>query len=108
MGLKTTLKTMTMKKIKSADVNRMHKELQKSIFGKIPALNGKGTVYLPRVYFQKLTDEEFIVLWELKGLTIEVSRQTGDYIEKRRRMLGLPRETGSEVLPIDFIRNKFT
>lgn len=95
------------KKQIAAEVARMQKVIEKSLLGKLPQLNGSATVYLPLVYFKRLSDLEFIVLWEIKNMRIEVAPKTGDYIEKRRRMLGLHREFGSEVLSKDEFRAQF-
>ena len=81
------------------DVKEIQKKLKDSIFMKIPALNGKNRIYLPEMYLKKLSDEEFVVLWSLKGIEIMVNEKTGMYIEKRRKELGLRRSPGSEVRP---------
>lgn len=76
----------------------MHAKLRESIFNKIPALNGQSRVYLPQMYFEKLTDEEFIVLWSLPALQIIVNHKTGAYVEERRRVLGLKATKDSRVV----------
>ena len=86
-------------KIDQDQVRKVQDSLKASIFAKIPALNGQHKVYLPELYFKKLSDEEFVVLWSLKGIEIIVNQKTGEYIEKRRKSLGLRREQGSEVVP---------
>ena len=90
---------MEKKEIDQEKVKEVQESLKASIFEKIPALNGQHKVYLPEMYFKKLNDEEFVVLWSLKGLEIVVNQKTGEYIEKRRKELGLRREQGSEVIP---------
>ena len=76
----------------------LHGELKRSIFKKIPALNGTSEIYLPQVYFKNLTDEEFVVMWTLPDLTIKVTDKCGLYIEARRKRLGLTRTDTSEVV----------
>lgn len=77
----------------------LHEKFKKSIFAKIPVLSGREDVYLPQEYFTRLTDEEFVVLWTLPDLTIQVSEDCAAYIENRRKLLGLERAEGSEVRP---------
>jgi len=94
-------KDKEMDKEKEKQLYKITQALEKSIFAKIPQLNGQREVYLPKVYFENLTDEEFIVLWRLPKLRIRCSAETGNYIEERRKLLGLKRSYGSEVIDGD-------
>jgi transcriptional regulator len=78
-------------------VAKLYADLKASIFTKMPMLNGRDPVYMPNMYFEKLTDEEFVVLWTLPNLVFHVNEKTGAYIEERRKRLGLKRMPGSEV-----------
>jgi len=77
---------------------QLHGDLIRSIFRKIPVLEGEKEIYLHRMYFEKLTDEEFIVLWSMPNLVIRVNPKAADYIEERRRLLGLKMSGMSGVL----------
>lgn len=79
-------------------VESFHEQIKKSIFSKIPQLNGAVEIYLPLTYFKQLTDEEFAVLWHLPGLRIKVNEETAKAIEERRRLLGLKRGEQSQVV----------
>ena len=57
---------------------------------KLPVLGTKNQrVMLQRNMLKILTDTEFSILWYMPGLDIIISPATQDYIDKRRRALGL-------------------
>jgi len=76
----------------------LHQKLIESIFEKIPVLETEKDVYLGKLYFKKLTDEEFVLLWTLPNLIIRVHPNAADYLEERRLLLGLKRNMQSGVL----------
>lgn len=76
----------------------LHEQLITSLFEKVPILKEKAdTTYLQKHMFEKLTDQEFVVLWALPNLVIRVAPQAADYIEERRMLLGLKRDHNSGV-----------
>jgi len=65
-------------------------KLTHSIFRKIPELSGGfDMIYLHRISLEKLSDEEFILLWMLPDIEIRISKKTTVYIQERRNLLGL-------------------
>lgn len=67
-----------------------NQEALESLYMKIPELRDCKTIALPRHYFEKLTDVEFIVLYTLPAtLGVRVTPRTLEYIEARRKQLGL-------------------
>jgi len=88
-----------MKKEKGERILALHKKLVNSIFEKIPELmEEEAEVYVPKVMFEKLNDEEFVVLWSLPNLVIRVSDNAAEYLEERRNLLGLKRDEGGGVM----------
>ena len=88
-----------MKKEKGQRILALHKELVKSIFEKIPELaEEEAVVYLTERLFEKLSDEEFVVLWSLPNMVIRVSDKAADYLEERRKLLGLKRDEQGGVM----------
>ena len=79
-------------------VAELHKKLVRSIFEKIPVLEEEEDIYINQGAFKTLTDEEFIVLWSLPNIVIRVSKNAADYLEERRKLLGLKRAEYSGVL----------
>jgi hypothetical protein len=66
-------------------------EILEGIYKKIPEIRGSKVIGLPRVYFQKLSDLEFEILYTMPGLTIRIHPRTFQYIEERRIALKLPK-----------------
>ena len=64
-------------------------KLKQRIFRKIPDLGEETEVYIPKGIIANLTDEEFIVLWSLPNITIKIGQKTSEYVDERRRLLGL-------------------
>ena len=61
-----------------------------SLQEKIPLLRGESkTIRLNRMFLKKLTDIEFIVLWNMPNLIVEASPDVIEYIDTRRRSLNL-------------------
>ncbi len=61
----------------------------KEVMNQIPALKDNKRLFLSRTFFVKLTDDQFTTLWYMPGFEIMVNKRTREYIEKRRRGLGL-------------------
>ena len=93
MGLKARRKEEEIQRISD-----LHKGLVTSIFQKIPVLEEEKDIYLPKGMFELLTDEEFVVLWTLPNIVIRVSDRAAEYLEERRKLLGLKRAEQSGVL----------
>ena len=61
-----------------------------SLQEKIPLLRGESkTIRLNRKFLKKLTDIEFIVLWNMPNLIVEAAPDVIEYIDTRRRSLNL-------------------
>lgn len=61
----------------------------KAIMDKIPK-TGEGTrVFLPMMFFKKLTDDEFKVLFYAPGFEMMISEKSAEYIVHRAKELGL-------------------
>ena len=68
----------------------MDQDIIKSLQDKIPLLRGEHkTIRLNRTFLKKLTDIEFIALWNMPNLTVEAAPDTIEYIDKRRIELKL-------------------
>jgi hypothetical protein len=93
MGLKNRQREEAKKHIAE-----LHEELITSIFTKIPELATQNDIHLQKHIFEKLTDEEFITLWAMPNMIIKVSSSAADYVENRRRLLGLKRAVHSAVM----------
>lgn len=86
------------KEARAERIANLHLELVKSIYKKIPDLRENSEIYLQKLYFLRLTDEEFVVLWSMPNLVIRVDNKAAIYIEERRKLLGLLRDTHSGVV----------
>lgn len=72
--------------------------LKQRIFTKIPELSGGWEqVYVSRADLKRLTDEEFVLLWMLPGIEVRVGNKTAEYVNERRRLLGLTQGKHSSV-----------
>lgn len=67
----------------------MQTELLEAIYKKIPELKGTKTITLTKLYFERLNDVEFTILYTMPGLLIQVAPKTMEYIENRRVELGI-------------------
>ncbi len=67
---------------------KLDPEKIRKLMDKIPALIDKR-VFLSGYYFKSLSDDEFTTLWYMPGMEIMVSKRTRQFIEQRRRELGL-------------------
>jgi len=60
------------------------------LLAKIPCLAGeKKKVFLTTVFFKRLSDLEFTVIWNLPNLDVMCSADTIKYIEERKEKLNL-------------------
>lgn len=68
----------------------MNEEIIKQLQEKIPLLKGESqTIRLNRIFLKKLSDIEFIVLWNMPNLTVEASPDVIEYVDQRRKKLKL-------------------
>ena len=56
---------------------------------KIPELLNNDELYLGGSVIRNLTDEEFKELWEMENKIIHVSNKSKNYIEVKRKVMGL-------------------
>jgi len=64
--------------------------IKQGLLKKIPVLNDKDSeIYLQRTDLKRLTDEEIVVLWTLPDVVIKLGKKAGEYLDERRKLLGL-------------------
>lgn len=63
-----------------------------------PITRDTKLVHLPLVFFTKLSDVEFTVLWHMPKLEIHVSKKAMEYIDRRRRVLKLTHTKDASIL----------
>ena len=88
------LRMLNFLKTKKMDLDKIAKDtierVKGRIFRKILELGENWEqVYLSRTNLQRLTDEEFILLWMLPDIEIRISKKTTAYVQERRNLLGL-------------------
>lgn len=83
---------------KKGRILQLHQNIVQRIFKKIPVLEEEREVYLQVSYFKLLDDEEFVTLWSLPNLVIRVDLKAAEYIEERRKLLGLTRSMQNGVM----------